>query len=148
MSGPVVVGALIRDGRDRVFVQRRSESRSLFPGCWDIVGGAVEPGETLIEALRREILEETGWRLRRTLTCLGRREWEAEGVVHSEVDFVVDVIGDLDAPRLERDKHSCFAWLSPRDIAILDEDARRTGSDFIRNVVADAHRWLRETSSG
>ena len=33
---------------------------SVYPGCWKIVGGGVEEGESRRDALRREILEETG----------------------------------------------------------------------------------------
>jgi ADP-ribose pyrophosphatase YjhB (NUDIX family) len=30
------------------------------PDCWDLPGGGLEPGEPLIDGLRREIQEETG----------------------------------------------------------------------------------------
>ena len=48
-----VVGALILNRDGHVFVHRRSWQRRLFPGCWDIVGGHVEPGEDLLAALER-----------------------------------------------------------------------------------------------
>ncbi|MGC4772020.1 NUDIX domain-containing protein [Micromonospora sp. DT44] len=54
-------GALIVDRDGRIFFQRRSPHRRLFPDCWDIVGGHLEPGEEIDEALRREVTEETGW---------------------------------------------------------------------------------------
>ncbi|MFC8618201.1 NUDIX domain-containing protein [Micromonospora purpureochromogenes] len=45
-------GALIVDDDGRLFLQRRSPERSLFPNAWDIVGGHREPGGTAVAALR------------------------------------------------------------------------------------------------
>ncbi|MFE6743563.1 NUDIX hydrolase [Streptomyces tubercidicus] len=138
----LVVGALIRDPYDRIFVQRRSAGRRLFPGCWDVVGGAVEEGESLLDALRREIAEETGWRLRRVLARVAHEEWTADGLRHIESDYVVEVDGDLSSPALERDKHTEFAWITAEEVALLDENAQRSGSTFIKDVVTTAHAWL------
>lgn len=51
-----VSAAIIRDGR--VLVARRARGPAL--GIWTMPGGVVEAGETLTEALVREISEETG----------------------------------------------------------------------------------------
>jgi ADP-ribose pyrophosphatase YjhB (NUDIX family) len=51
-----VSAAIIRDGR--VLVARRARGPAL--GIWTMPGGVVEAGETLSEALIREIDEETG----------------------------------------------------------------------------------------
>ena len=56
-SPVVAVGGIIRDG-EKVLLVRRGQEPLL--GQWSIPGGAVEVGEKLPEALRREILEETG----------------------------------------------------------------------------------------
>ena len=48
------VGAVIFDGA-RVLLQRRDDN-----GRWGLPGGAVEPGESVREALVREVREETG----------------------------------------------------------------------------------------
>ena len=32
-------------------------------GCWGLPGGYVEPGETVVEATAREVMEETGYRV-------------------------------------------------------------------------------------
>lgn len=54
---PVVgVGAVIVDGR-RVLLVRRGHAP--LKGEWSLPGGAVELGETLEAALKREIVEET-----------------------------------------------------------------------------------------
>ncbi len=53
----LMVGAatLIVDGQDRLLLMKRSDS-----GCWGPPGGAVEPGEVVETAARREVREETG----------------------------------------------------------------------------------------
>lgn len=55
------VKALIyrRDGR--MLLQQRDDTPDLpFPGYWTFFGGQVEPGESLQEALKRELIEELG----------------------------------------------------------------------------------------
>jgi len=39
----VCVAALIFDAQDRLFMVRRAAGSSLFPSCWDVVGGHVGP---------------------------------------------------------------------------------------------------------
>lgn len=51
------VGALIFDGPKLLIVER---GREPLKGFWSLPGGAVETGETLAEAIAREVLEETG----------------------------------------------------------------------------------------
>lgn len=54
----VVVGALVREGRV-LLVHRRTDKR-VRPGLWDLPGGVVEPGESELDALARELREELG----------------------------------------------------------------------------------------
>ncbi|WP_223778061.1 NUDIX domain-containing protein [Streptomyces sp. 135] len=65
------VGAVILNRDGAAFAQRRGPGRRLFPDCWDIVGGHVEPGESLLDTLAREVAEETGRHLRRVRRHLG-----------------------------------------------------------------------------
>jgi len=51
----VVGAALVRDGR--VLASRRTEPPRLA-GLWEFPGGKVEPGESDVEALERELREE------------------------------------------------------------------------------------------
>jgi 8-oxo-dGTP diphosphatase len=131
----LVVGAVIvKDGR--AFVHRRGYQRSLFPGCWDIPGGHVDRDETPREALGRELEEETGWRLRRVIAELGEVSWiGSDGEQRREIDYLVEVEGDLDAPRLEHPKHIEFAWVGIDELGRLMEN-RTPEQTIVRDVVA------------
>lgn len=57
MTGPeVAVGAVIVDDGDLLLIRR---GHGPAAGEWSVPGGRVERGETLAEALVREVLEET-----------------------------------------------------------------------------------------
>ncbi len=55
----VAVGAIVRRGDELLLVRRGREPAA---GEWSVPGGRVEPGETLMEAVVREMHEETGLR--------------------------------------------------------------------------------------
>jgi 8-oxo-dGTP pyrophosphatase MutT (NUDIX family) len=114
-----VVGALIMDEHNRVYAHRRSATRRLFPGLWDIVGGHVEPGETREQALARELEEETGWRLRRIEAITGEWDWTVDGALRHETDYLVEVDGDLTRPRLEEGKQDAFDWVGPENLVLM-----------------------------
>lgn len=139
MPDATCVGAVIRDERNRVFVHRRTAARRLLPGTWDIVGGHVEAGETPEVALAREIEEETGWTLRDIESVLTEWDWEMDGVVRHEIDYLVTVDGDLGSPRLEEGKHDAYAWTGPADLELMMV-GRTDGDRRLLDVVAKGTR--------
>lgn len=56
----VGVGAVIVDDEGRLFLARRGPEAKNERGLWEFPGGSVEFGETMAEALRREMREEYG----------------------------------------------------------------------------------------
>ncbi len=56
----VGVGAVIVDNQGRLFLSRRGLNSRNERGLWEFPGGSVEFGETLADALRREMSEEYG----------------------------------------------------------------------------------------
>jgi nucleoside triphosphatase len=59
----IVVG-VVESLQGEYLLCKMPDGRGVFPGEWGLPGGGVEPGESLEEALRREIMEEVGLELK------------------------------------------------------------------------------------
>jgi 8-oxo-dGTP diphosphatase len=113
MSEDVKVGAsakmFLRNSEGKVLVMLRSETSKRFKLIWDMPGGKVDPGETLEEALRRELSEETSLACGE-LTKLGTRTFDIDGRPCIETLYCADMIGPPDV-RLS-DEHVEHRWVS------------------------------------
>jgi ADP-ribose pyrophosphatase YjhB (NUDIX family) len=83
---PVVpcVGAVVHDAGGRLLLVRRG--REPGRGLWSLPGGRVEAGESLAAAVEREVLEETGLRVRAG-GPVGTVRLPGPGVVFDVVDL-------------------------------------------------------------
>jgi 8-oxo-dGTP diphosphatase len=137
--------AAIVDDLGRVFIQRRSPTRRLFPDTWDIVGGHLEAGESALDALRREITEETGWRLAEILAVLDPITYTGDdGLLRIEEDFVVRVDGDLANPQLEADKHTGYRWITEEEVPdLFAAEPACLANDMLRELIVAAFAGLR-----
>jgi len=133
----MIASALVPDERGRIFVQRRTLQRRLFPGCWDLIGGHVEHGEDVLSALKREIHEETGWRLKSASHELAPKYWNDGAVEYQERRFIVEVEGDPGNPVLETSKVSEFMWVDRAHLEKLKEN-RKPGDQLIYDSVLEA----------
>lgn len=106
---------------DRILVFRRDAIPTIqFPGMLDIIGGAVETGETPIQTITREVFEElrdrrtrVGYRLKSP--ALFKRFTDTLGIDEhiycQPIDFAIDDIDLLEGERL--------VWLGREDLADL-----------------------------
>jgi len=96
-------------GLEALVLRRAPGGRN--PGSWETVHGTIEPGESPVDAARRELAEETGLALLR-LYNLSRVEslfWHATGEVILIPQFAVFVAADA-VPRLSAE-HDAAEWL-------------------------------------
>lgn len=56
----VSAGAIIFNDKGEIFLSKRSQNTKNEKGCWETPGGSVEFGETLEQAVKREMVEEYG----------------------------------------------------------------------------------------
>lgn len=57
----IIVSAIIFSKDGKLLMGRKDPSKGgVYPDCWHIPGGGVDTGETFEDALKREVLEETG----------------------------------------------------------------------------------------
>ncbi len=113
------VGAIIVDG-PRVLLCRRGKPP--YVGCWSLPGGLVELGEPVIEALHREVLEETGLlvKILRLAEVYERIAPDDEG--RTEYHFVLlDYLCHVESGTLRAgDDAAEVRWYAVTDLASLE----------------------------
>ncbi|TYP89913.1 ADP-ribose pyrophosphatase YjhB (NUDIX family) [Blastococcus xanthinilyticus] len=89
------VGALVHDRAGRLLLVRRRNDPGR--GLWSVPGGRVEPGETVAAAVEREVLEETGLRVRAGAE-VGRVRIDSGPVVYEVTDLACSLVDDDASP--------------------------------------------------
>lgn len=110
MATLTVVCAIIRDVKGQILLCRRGPGRR-EAGLWEFPGGKVECGETLTEALERELREELG-----ILCTAGQVLAEnTHAYAHGTIRLVA-----LDTQKhsgeMELHDHDQIAWVSPQEL--------------------------------
>jgi 8-oxo-dGTP pyrophosphatase MutT (NUDIX family) len=73
-----VVGLVFDPTTQQLLLTRRPDYMRSFPGAWVLPGGTVDPNESLVEAVRREVYEETG-----LATSTDNKHWKLESLWES-----------------------------------------------------------------
>lgn len=108
------VGGIIVDGAERLLLILRGHPPG--EGLWSLPGGRVEPGESDAAALERELLEETGLRVRvGDLAGTVERPGPA-GVLYEIHDYFATSAGGTPRPG---DDAADVGWFGPGDLARL-----------------------------
>lgn len=117
MELQVGVKILLERGGKFLLLKRSDKKYPEVGARWDIVGGRINPGKSLMENLKREIKEETGLELKGEPKLVA-----AQDILRVEGRHVVRLtyVGEADGtPQLDSD-HTEFNWFTLEEIKKLD----------------------------
>ncbi len=128
---------IFAEKREKVLLTQRTDN-----GLWCVPGGAMEPGESVEECCRREVLEETGLevRARRLIGVYSNRDQlviypDGNRIQIVVLSFEAEIVGG--EPRLS-DEITDWGFFSMTEIGSMPMHARH------QERVEDA--WLNQTS--
>lgn len=122
MDTRIVLTGILKD-KNEFLIVKRNENDDLYPGAWEFPGGHLEDGETLKDALKRELFEEIGFNLDFDPVITHYYDEvknKGEKLIHDlEIDFIINVDKTLVNVILS-DEHSDYKWVS-KDSDLLDD---------------------------
>ena len=127
---PTASALVLHDGR--LLLTRRA--RDPYAGMWDVPGGFVEPLEDPADAVRRELLEETGLELELGgLFGIYCDVYGEGGVATLNLFYLARVTGGIERPA---DDVSEIGWFSASALPAPDQIAFQNGREAIAELVA------------
>ncbi|MEU8895250.1 NUDIX domain-containing protein [Nocardia sp. NPDC048505] len=111
-----VVGVGVFRERKLLVVRRVPDAQ--YGGMYELPGGGVEPGETFAECVARELLEETGLRVREILEFLGGVDYATRTKARVR-KFTYLVAAGPGPVALAPGEHDAHAWIDAAALEVL-----------------------------
>ena len=118
MKTMIVLTGILNDG-DLFLTVKRSEDDMLYPGSWEFPGGHLEYGETILEALKRELKEEIGFEDDFKAQIISYDDEIENDIHHIEINFLIKVNKDKVNVKLS-EEHTDYKWVK-KDSKLLDK---------------------------
>ena len=130
----LATGAFIKKN-GKLLILRRALSDEFLPGYHDLPGGGVEPEESLLDGLKREVFEETFLRIEEVVDYVNAFDYiSSNGLRTRQFNFMVRTAG-FDV-KVNPDEHSEYAWIAANGFTLRNMEF----SDKLRACFEDAFR--------
>lgn len=129
------VGVVVRNEDGKYLCTEEQKGWKKVTGHWNIPSGQVDTDEDIFHAALREVLEETGYRIKLIGVCqIGQRT--DRNNLYIMITFAGQALRRIDSPDAKETKQ--VRWLSKAEIDALDEAGEIRNHDFmiksIRNL--------------
>lgn len=126
-----VVAVIALNPEDKFVILKRVQTKTVHANLWNLPSGGVEEGETVEEASKREVLEETG------LTVDGLKIGSTELVETPTVTLNINyILGRTISDQVKLNaENSEYRWVTPREsldyqFAVSKETVKRILQEF------------------
>ena len=154
----VVIGALIikpdAKGSPEILMLKRAAHETIYPNVFEIPGGKVEDSDaTILDAVKREVLEETGMEVAEVIGAVGSFDYTLEKKTLNDADsessiwytslqlnFVCQVVKHN--LTINNEEHSEGKFVSRSEVSELDVTQQ------MRAVVEEAFVWINQNFIG
>ncbi len=131
MSNPLQVISVILAIRcqGKFLLVQRSENDDIFPGYWQNMGGKVEIGETVEDAIAREMEEEVGLKLESTPIFLHSYSWKKDDDSPTKLGliFLIELKGKTEDHNVklcdELERHGWYSIDEAKEIKTIGPDS-------------------------
>ena len=119
-----VVAGIIVNQKGEVLIVQRNPNEKNYANKWELPSGKLEPGETIIQAFAREVLEETGLKvkLKTARNPTSQFQYTIQGRTETRLTTQKNYVIKLTRPQQVKlsPEHIKYAWAKPKDLPKYD----------------------------
>ncbi|MCE5318825.1 MAG: NUDIX domain-containing protein [Parachlamydia sp.] len=122
MNRQLIISIGLIQFEDRFLLTRRfNPEYPQWHQRWEFPGGKIQPQETPLEALHREVLEETNLTIN-TPQLLGvyTHDWKIENGIQQTFILVYHCFADQQHVQLKPEENDAYVWMDPNSILAMD----------------------------